>query len=54
VNFPKYELGCESCRVLIDRLVQPRGPLQSVELKSGLTIRESCGFQARPSAPAIA
>ena len=54
VNFPKYELGCESCRVLIDRLLQPRSPLQSIELKSSLTIRESCGFPARRSAPAIA
>ena len=54
VNFPKYELGCESCRVLIDRLAQPGRPLQAVELKSGLTIRESCGFQIRRSTPAIA
>jgi DNA-binding LacI/PurR family transcriptional regulator len=54
VNFPKYELGCESCRVLIERLTQPDRPTQTVELKSGLTIRESCGFQIRSSATAIA
>jgi LacI family transcriptional regulator, galactose operon repressor len=54
VNFPKYELGCESCRVLIDRLTQPGRPMQAIELKSSLTIRESCGFRIRSGATAIA
>jgi LacI family transcriptional regulator len=54
VNFPKYELGRESCRVLVDRIAEPRRPLQSVELKSALTIRESCGNASRRSSAAIA
>ena len=54
VNFPKYELGRESCRVLLDRLAHPERPPQSVELKSALSIRDSCGFPARRGAAAIA
>jgi LacI family transcriptional regulator len=54
VNFPKYELGREVCRVLLDRLADPRRPAQSVELKSALTIRESCGLHRRRGASAIA
>ena len=54
VNFPKYELGSEASRVLIDRLTRPGGPPQAVELNSALTIRESCGFRLRRGATAIA
>ena len=54
VNFPKYELGRESCRVLIERVAAPDRPLQCVELRSALSIRESCGFQLRRGATAIA
>jgi DNA-binding LacI/PurR family transcriptional regulator len=54
VNFPKYELGRESCGVLIDRLADPGRTRQCIELKSALSIRESCGFQARRGATAIA
>jgi LacI family transcriptional regulator len=54
VNFPKYDLGRESCRVLVERIADPRRPLQSVELKSALSIRESCGFGPARDATAIA
>jgi DNA-binding LacI/PurR family transcriptional regulator len=54
VNFPKYGLGRESCRVLIDRVANPERPLEFVELRSTLSIRESCGFQLRRGATAIA
>src|SRR5262249_47679072 len=54
VNFPKHELGRESCRVLIDRLAQPGRALQSVELKGALSIRESWGLQIRRGRTAIA
>lgn len=54
VNFPKYELGRESFRLLADRVAEPKRSLQNVELKSTLSIRESCGFPSRRSASAIA
>lgn len=43
VNFPKYELGSEAARVLIERLVSPDRRPERLELKSSLCIRESCG-----------
>lgn len=54
VNFPKYDLGHESCRVLIDRIAQPGRPRAAVQLKSSLSIRESCGFPSRRHVTAIA
>ena len=47
INFPKYELGFEAARVLLERLGERDRPLQALELKSALTIRESCGYQLR-------
>ena len=47
VNFPKYELGSEAARVLIDRIADREAPPQRVELRSALTIRESCGYNLR-------
>ncbi len=47
INFPKYELGFEAARVLLERLDERDRPLQALELKSALTIRESCGYQLR-------
>ena len=47
VNFPKYELGSEAARVLIERLANPDAPLQAIRMKSALVIRESCGYHVR-------
>lgn len=47
VNFPKYELGFEACRVLLERLADRDRPLQALQLKSSLSIRESCGYNLR-------
>ena len=47
LNFPKYELGSESTRVLIERLANRKRPVQRVQLKSSLCIRESCGYSLR-------
>jgi len=47
VNFPKYELGSEAVRVLLDRLEAPDRTLQRVELRSVLAIRDSCGAALR-------
>ncbi|HXH07347.1 MAG TPA: LacI family DNA-binding transcriptional regulator [Vicinamibacterales bacterium] len=44
VNFPKYELGSEAARVLLERLKHPNRPVETLELKSALSIRESCGY----------
>jgi DNA-binding LacI/PurR family transcriptional regulator len=50
VNFPKYELGSEGARVLIERLAKPNSPPQRIELRSALSIRESCGQQLKAAA----
>jgi LacI family transcriptional regulator len=47
VNFPKYELGSEAARVLIERLGSPDRRAERLELKSSLCIRESCGHALR-------
>jgi len=44
VNLPKYELGQEGARVLMDRL--------QLVLKTSLCIRESCGYERRAFARA--
>lgn len=44
VNFPKYNIGAEATRVLVDRLANRKRPLETVQLKSSLSIRESCGY----------
>ena len=49
VNFPKYELGFEACRVLLERLADRDRPLQTLQLKSALSIRDSCGYTLRTS-----
>jgi LacI family transcriptional regulator len=56
VNFPKYELGQEAARALIDQLddTNPRRqggrPKSPIVLKSTLCIRESCGYERRVAA----
>jgi len=47
VNFPKRELGCAAARLLLERLGDRNQPLQVVELKSSLSIRDSCGSSLR-------
>lgn len=47
VNFPKYELGSEAARVLVERLADRERRPVSLELKSSLCIRESCGQALR-------
>jgi LacI family transcriptional regulator len=47
VDLPKYELGAEGARVLIDRLAARERPPQKLELHSALTIRDSCGYRLR-------
>jgi LacI family transcriptional regulator len=47
VDLPKYELGAEGARVLIDRLAARERPQQRLELRSALTIRDSCGYGLR-------
>lgn len=47
VNFPKYEVGSEAARVLIDRIGDRGRRPQRLELKSSLCIRESCGHALR-------
>jgi LacI family transcriptional regulator len=51
VNFPKYELGSEACRVLLERLADRDRPLEALQLKSSMSIRESCGYNLRTSEP---
>lgn len=47
VNFPKHEIGNEAARVLIQRIEDRDRPFETRQLKSSLTIRESCGYQLR-------
>ena len=47
VNFPKYQVGAEATRVLVDRLVKRDRPVETVQLKSSLSIRDSCGYASR-------
>jgi len=49
INFPKRELGREAARVLIDRLADRKRPLEAIEMRSSLTIRDSCGCHLRES-----
>jgi LacI family transcriptional regulator len=50
VDLPKYELGAEGARVLIERLAVPGRPPQTLQLRSTLTIRDSCGYALRARA----
>src|SRR5438477_11480189 len=50
VNLPKYELGTEGARVLLDRMTagdsRRRARGRTIVLKTTLRIRESCGAVA--------
>lgn len=43
VNFPKYELGAEAARLLLARLACRDRPPERIQLRSTLSVRESCG-----------
>jgi len=47
VNFPKHALGYEAARVLLDRLAERKRPVEAIEMRSALTIRDSCGYHLR-------
>jgi DNA-binding LacI/PurR family transcriptional regulator len=53
VNFPKYELGSEAARVLIERVQDPKKAVERLELHSTLEIRESCGYHMRAFAKSV-
>jgi len=59
VNLPKYELGQEGARALIDQVDERsdrpprRRSSRSVMLKCTLCIRESCGYERRGAAPVV-
>ena len=50
VDLPKYELGDEGAQVLIRRLAARDRPRQILQLRSALTIRDSCGYALRAKA----
>jgi len=50
VDLPKYELGDEGAQVLIGRLAARDRPRQVLQLRSALTIRDSCGYVLRAKA----
>jgi len=56
VNLPKYELGQEGARLLLDRATNAsagrRARGRTVVLETRLCIRESCGYERRPLARA--
>lgn len=51
VNLPKYELGQEGARTLLDRIgvsgARDRRRARTISLKTTLCIRESCGYELR-------
>ncbi len=54
IDFPKYQLGHQAARLLLERLARPEKPFEVVRLKNSMCLRESCGHllrseRARPS-----
>jgi LacI family transcriptional regulator len=47
VNFPKYDVGAEAARLLVERLKHRDRPIETVQLKSSLQIRDSCGYSLK-------
>jgi LacI family transcriptional regulator len=47
VNFPKYDVGAEAARLLVERLKNRERPIETVQLKSSLQIRDSCGYSLK-------
>ncbi len=54
VELPKYELGNQSARLLLERISGQRTKVTSVKLMPQLRVRESCGFNARANRSASA
>lgn len=52
VHQPKYEVGAQAARVLLERLERPAVALQKVVLPVSLVVRESCGARLRERASA--
>jgi len=50
VNFPKYTAGAEAARVLVERLANRGRAARTIELRSSLTIRDSCGYALQQAA----
>jgi LacI family transcriptional regulator, galactose operon repressor len=51
VDLPKYELGAEAARLLLERLKCKQGPPVIQKLTPQLVVRESCGFTFRRRNP---
>lgn len=47
VDLPKYELGVEAAKLLLDRIKGKSSPAITRKLKPRLVVRESCGFALR-------
>lgn len=47
VELPKYELGEQSARLLLERISGARSKTVTVKLSPQMRVRESCGFQVR-------
>lgn len=47
VELPKYELGEQSARLLLERISGERTKVTVVKLMPQLRVRESCGFTMR-------
>lgn len=45
IEFRKYELGATAARVLIDRIMDRERPIETLQLRNVMCIRESCGHQ---------
>ncbi len=52
VDLPKYELGAEAARLLLERMKDKTGPPVIHKLTPQLVVRESCGFKSRMREPA--
>ncbi len=53
IDFPKYQLGYEAARLLVERLAHAEKPFETVKLKNSMCLRESCGHLLRPNQPAV-
>lgn len=51
IDLPKRDLGAEAARVLIARIARRKGKYRTVQLKSSMCIRESCGYELARSRP---
>ena len=54
VELPKYELGEQSARLLLERISGTRTKLTTVKLMPQMRVRESCGFNLQSERSATA